>query len=102
MDVLEHVCICDVFCCGKFCQWPFCGTATFVPKVGVWEIEDEISWTEKYINAKELQQGKEQIWQKVPLVYNLHIIVYDMISKMKKIDLCFQALLGNLMYHNLL
>ena len=27
------------------------------------------------------QQGKEQIWQKVLLVYNLHIIVYDMISK---------------------
>ena len=47
-------------CCGRYCQWPFCGAATFVPKVGVWEIEDEISWTEKYINAKELaaREGK--------------------------------------------
>ena len=50
------------------------------------------------------QQGKEQIWQKVLLVYNLRIIVYDMISKNEEntVDLRFQALLGNLMYHNLL
>jgi hypothetical protein len=39
-------------CCRGLCQWPFCGAATFIPKAGVWEIDEE-TWVEKFISAKE-------------------------------------------------
>jgi hypothetical protein len=44
-------------CCRGACQWRYCGAATFVPKVGVWEIDEE-AWVEKFIGAQELATRK--------------------------------------------
>ena len=47
-----------LWCCcfrGK-CQWPYCGAATFVPKVGVWEVDEE--WEANYVDLKELARRK--------------------------------------------
>ena len=48
-----------LWCCcfrGK-CQWPYCGAATFVPRVGVWEVDEE-SWEANYVDLKELARRK--------------------------------------------